>query len=784
MDGWELAKGGEPRRGWQLSSEPVARDHNLTRPDKLTMNPTTRIQSVFRYPAVLMLCLVGLTFSIQGAEAPPPPHKIDASPVTSQMAQDYSLPPGTQVSGGLLTVGVGQPVYLEALINHTLPLSEIANISWALTDKPLNSSATLTESPLGMDIPIYSPGDREVFEVGSRTMLRPDKPGQYTVTATVFTNGGSFVLTRHVTAAVYMGANSCALCHSGGAVAPDKFNPWLQTGHATAFSRAIDGQMGAHFSKNCVQCHTLGYDTNALAVNGGFDDVAAQHGWTFPASLTNGNWAAMPQALREVSNVQCENCHGPGYEHAIAFGNTNLSNWPRISVSFSAGDCAQCHEAAPYHIKSLEWNNSRHAIATRYPTGENREACVRCHSGIGFVDYVNGRTPPRTQYEAITCAACHDPHSAENPHQLRVVGDVVLADGTTVTNGGTGKLCMSCHLGRDNAATYVESAAANSRFGPHHSVQTDMLFGVNAVTYGKLIPSSAHAHVVKDGCVTCHLQETSPGDPAHLKAGGHTFRPGWDGGTPDNPADDVHLTGACVQCHGPVESFNFAREDYDGDGVIEGVQEEVKGLLEQLGNLLPPDGPAVEVTASYTRQQLRAAFNYKFVENDGSFGVHNVSYAVGLLKASIADLTDDADRDGLSDQWEILYFGSIHATDGNEDSDHDGMKNALELAAGTNPNLADSDGDGFNDLAEMQAGSDPLNAEDVPGLLVHMHGAGELEFASQLGETYQIQMVTELSMGWQTISTNIPGTGGNISHLVSTRNGGVQAFYRVVKLGQ
>jgi hypothetical protein len=179
---------------------------------------------------------------------------------------------------------------------------------------------------------------------------------------------------------------------------------------------------------------------------------------------------------------------------------------------------------------------------------------------------------------------------------------------------------------------------------------------------------------------------------------------------------------------------------------------------------------------------MNAAWNWQFVDVEGSHGIHNAPYAIGLLKASIADLTDDADHDGISDAWENAHFGSITAYDGLDDPDNDGVNNGLEVAAGTNPLLADSDGDGINDLAEFQAGSDPLNPLDVPNFLVRIHRAGELEFASEVGKTYQIQKVTELSSSWETVSTNIPGTGGMISHLISTRNGGVQAFYRVVKL--
>ena len=252
--------------------------------------------------------------------------------------------------------------------------------------------------------------------------------------------------------------------------------------------------------------------------------------------------------------------------------------------------------------------------------------------------------------------------------------------------------------------------------------------------------------------------------------------------TPGNAADDVHLVGLCTDCHGNIDSFDFKRGDYDGDGIVRGVQTEVKALLDQLGNLLPPAGPGVTITSSYTKPQLRAAYNYLFVLEDGSYGVHNLSYAVGLLKASIADLTDDADRDGLSDKWEIQKFGSITAYDGNGDPDGDGVKNSLELSAGTNPSLADSDGDGVNDLAEMQAGSDPLNVTDKPGFLVKIYTAAEIEFASEIGKKYQVQKVSDLTSAWVNVGSVTNGTGNNISMVTSARGGNSQAYFRVVQV--
>jgi hypothetical protein len=514
----------------------------------------------------------------------------------------------------------------------------------------------------------------------------------------------------------------------------------------------------------------VGYDTHTNAVNGGFDDVAKQHGWTFPASLTNGNWAAMPAALKNLANIQCENCHGPGSEHAFSLGDPD-----KITVSYSSGDCAQCHEDQPYHFKNLEWNNSRHAIATRYPTGENRAACVRCHSGIGFIDYVNGTNPPRTGYEAVTCSACHNPHVADNPNQLRTLADVKLMNNAIITNGGKGKICMNCHISRRDAVSYVDSSTGSAQFGPHNGPQTDMLFGTNAYTYGKQIPSSSHREVVENSCVTCHLQATGLNDPGHLQVGGHTFRPGWDGGTPNDPSDDIHLVGACVQCHGQIESFDFVRQDYDGDGELEGVQTEVKGLLDRLGNLLPPAGPVVTITASYSRPQLRAAFNYQFVLADGSYGVHNLAYAVGLLKASIADLTGDGNDDGLPDAWQIQYFGSANHPSAapNATPAGDGLPNWLKFNLGLDPTQAG---------IALPSGVVWINGKNLVGSTntVRIYTAAEVAFDTVVGASYQIQGISGLGGTWQDIGSPIAGTGSSVSYVTPARDN-AQQFFRVVQ---
>jgi hypothetical protein len=503
-------------------------------------NMKTRITA----PAIGLMALVflaGATSTVMGAALQ---GQIALRPLTPQDIKDYSLT-GLQRASGLSTVGLGQPAHLEALINSAVAPSNIVSVTWVLTSKPVGSVAALESSPLGTNVPTYRIIDRSSTQVAGRTLLRPDVVGQYTVAVSIVTtDSGTTNLTQKITASTYLGAITCALCHSGGAIASNTYSTWVQTPHAVAFSNAIDGWSTDHFSQNCISCHVVGYDTQTNAVNGGFDDIARSTGWAFPAQPTNGNFAAMPAALRRVSNVQCENCHGAGSEHAYtALVDTNLAK-QAISVSLGAGSCSQCHDSLTHHYRSAEWGNSRHASMGSHTSS----SCGRCHTAQGFVNYVQGAPAVTTPYETITCGACHDPHKDSNPHQLRTLAAVTLMDNkTTITNGGAGLICMNCHMSRRDATNYVETTAGSSGFGPHHGPQSDMLVGANAITYGAVIPSSAHREVVEDSCATCHMQEAET-SPAFTHAGGHTFNMKWDSGS-----NTVELVEACVQCHGEIE---------------------------------------------------------------------------------------------------------------------------------------------------------------------------------------------------------------------------------------
>jgi hypothetical protein len=311
-----------------------------------------------------------------------------------------------------------------------------------------------------------------------------------------------------------------------------------------------------------------------------------------------------------------------------------------------------------------------------------------------------------------------------------------------------------------------------------------MIEAVNAITYGLTIPSSAHRVAVSNVCVGCHMQTVASSDPGFLLSGEHTFEMKYNV-TNSGVVTEVDRVDICNQCHGGITSFNFPVEDYDGDGVIEGVQTEVQNLLNKLTTLLPNtngvvDGLVKSVPSSppktWTSSQLKAAYNYDYVSSDGSLGVHNAPFATGILKASIADLTGVSAAGGLPDAWEIQWFGSITNVNGapNASAAGDGIPNWLKYALGLDPLVK-----GINVPNGVVWANGSGNVGGSTNT-IQIYTAADITWNTVTGTSYQIQAISNLGGGWQNVGPAITATNtGAMSYLTPTV-GTTQQFYRVV----
>jgi hypothetical protein len=94
---------------------------------------------------------------------------------------------------------------------------------------------------------------------------------------------------------------------------------------------------------------------------------------------------------------------------------------------------------------------------------------------------------------------------------------------------------------------------------------------------------------------------------------------------------------------------------------------------------------------------------------------------------------------------------------------------------------ADHDDDGLNNAAEVQAGTDPLSSASVLRIVSLTGGGQLLTWASAPGKTYQIFATTNLAAGF-TLVGSAPASGGSVTSFTNATAQGDRLFYRVAVL--
>jgi hypothetical protein len=366
---------------------------------------------------------------------------------------------------------------------------------------------------------------------------------------------------------------------------------------------------------------------------------------------------------------------------------------------------ARGHDRKPEQDLVAQWRSSKMArtIKGDLNGAEQRGECNRCHTaqGVYYTNFALGRPPSPDvvqlrccdNLEPITCQACHSPMYAQNPAQVFRYGAVRTASGLALKEVGAGALCMTCHSTDHDTR---RPATLERRLAPH-SPQAELSYGRGG--YAMALPAGAPelpalegvacARTAGQGCVTCHMDKgPGPGQPGYRQVGDHTFRM--------TSSDGLLNTRPCEACHPGRTSFDpRAGGDFDGDGVVRSVREEWRGLMALLRARLeaelrvrgyrgcdPARSPASWFKAGdglrlvlidaqgfdlgdcdrngfiereekpYLLPDLtlyQAAYNYLFLELDGSQGLHNLPYAIKLLQRTVVSLSGGLNLPG----WEI-----------------------------------------------------------------------------------------------------------------------------------
>ncbi len=555
-----------------------------------------------------------------------------------------------QRTTGLANVGLGDKCYLTVRPDN--PGEELTGIAWSFVSRPAGSAAAFQ------------------FVDQAQTWFIPDRTGEYIIQAAAQGPGGVAVtFQQRILGAVFVGVGGrnndspqfpqCMLCHEA------IVTQWEGTRHAHVLENHLNGQRSDQYDPSCFQCHTVGFNADATVSNGGFSrtakemgaDLAQLAGQVNDAFRKNhdanpGNdvfyYETLAPQLRAKANVQCENCHGPGSEH---FGNP-----ANIGKAWDARVCAQCHDSMGFDGYPYPFDSSHHKTLTaalQNNPGLFNSSCAKCHTAEGFYRLAVLKNPnilpdDNLVPHGVSCVACHDPHNRVNPMQLRLTGDITLESGQVYTEGGAGGLCAACHQSRVSGS--LETVIQSQSNAPHFGPQADILMGINAWDFGTgfVNKTSVHKYVVQDTCVACHMAripENGWSVDRGILLGGHSFRVT---NTADAGGGELsNYKNSCLPCHLTMISIDrrlSTSRDYDGNGKIEGIQTEVKGLLGVIAARIQERYPEIQVGENgdliipdTLMNQLaftdRAViYNYRLVLRDGSYGIHNARFIVEILQ--------------------------------------------------------------------------------------------------------------------------------------------------------
>lgn len=315
----------------------------------------------------------------------------------------------------------------------------------------------------------------------------------------------------------------------------------------------------------------------------------------------------------------------------------NVTTIEQITESsvLPAENCFGCHSDQETALVAAagQWANSQHASGENI--NRNSSSCARCHTSEGFVELAaTGNTIGVDNPTAIHCFTCHAPHSNGN-FSLRITEPQMLQDGTTF-DLGEANLCVTCHQSRRNVNTYIYKTKPNelsTHWGPHHSVQGDMLIGSNGYEYDDYdYGATLHRSATDNGCLDCHFEA-----PNSYFLGGHSFNMAHGEG-----AEEAYNTLACEKCHSDMEDAEDFNRPFKGGA---GIQDSVATLVQTLETLLEdagligyvPEEGAVEPLENVktNADSAGAVWNWLMAEEDRSHGVHNPQYTFDLLNSAI-----------------------------------------------------------------------------------------------------------------------------------------------------
>ncbi len=474
--------------------------------------------------------------------------------------------------------------------------------------------------------------------------------------------------------------SGCDSCHDPVDDIADAAYLFTNTVTSNGISGTVLSAIGltARPMAGCEGCHGTGIEHYAYVDTTGFS--VGNHGIPLDSTVS-------PIFDHLFHASSCGPCHSPD-EHAGAATTNILANqYPEWFGGDGPGITLQDGHADSFIVETANQGDMVDSV--------RGTPCAACHTPEGFVrifawneslpqstiDRIIAETgnadltdpdalPGPAAFGQVTCTSCHSSHEPGN----KVRSPFTISD-----------LCIQCHNVRE-----LQSADGSGISGtgtleiPRHpqkeifegvgNANNDSLRGVESLS--SFLPSyttadSMHAGTnnIPDGCAGCHKTEVYDADLTQFPqkaTTGHAFRPRLETCL---TAGSCHVSSdflfadqssfaystttiaafdfSSILYSGTTYPLMFSDNDYDNDGTEETFQDEISGMLDKLKEKILLAGGDFDsaqglfdltLMASDSNTVRAAAYNYDYVVEDASLGMHNPLYVVNLLAASISVL--------------------------------------------------------------------------------------------------------------------------------------------------
>jgi hypothetical protein len=349
-------------------------------------------------------------------------------------------------------------------------------------------------------------------------------------------------------------------------------------------------------------------------------------------------------------------------------------------------ECVACHSNEHRDAINDAYDMTKHATGSSWGRGTSG-SCAQCHNNEGFIDFVETGTTQDSYpvSNPISCTGCHKAHRTfdfendGNDMALRTLEPVTLiVDETYIFDSknesdvlGKSNTCVVCHQPRRSGPdpADAEFAITSSHWGPHHGPQSTLLEGIQGFEFSAdgISADGSAAHKTKASCVACHMTTVDEGhswEPADYASSTcvkcHDAKPevaGFETGMADlavklenvvgweykysvlRDVDGAIIYAADRDGNLTVLQFLDADDVVTDDSDLYVIEEDVDGAkikVDVIGAVHDghPNTGFYGEGATFSIEAAGAAWNYLFLLEDSSKGVHNPNYAKALILQS------------------------------------------------------------------------------------------------------------------------------------------------------